>query len=112
MSWEHQSLAEILGPWQQPDFESGLTERMRLAWTKPMGELTNQELATCLRQSIAIEHLLPIAKQRVRQEVDDGSEILDEELARAIGDSEDRKKREHEHKQIMAARFRTDDKKP
>ncbi len=61
----YQSIADALGPWRDPDFNSGLIERCRQAWTKPLKDLTNQELATLLRQRIAVEHLLPFARHRL-----------------------------------------------
>jgi hypothetical protein len=78
------TLAELIGPWEPSRFESGLITRCRDAWTKPIGRLSRQELATLLRQKIAIEHLLPIAKRRIKQEIDDGTEMYDGELAAAI----------------------------
>lgn len=111
MSLEGKSLADLVGRWQEPGLESGLIDRVRSAWTKPISTLTNHELATCLRQSIATEHLIPVAKERVQQRVVDGSELDDEELAQAIEDSEYREMREREHRRIIAARFHTDEKK-
>ena len=80
----YQSIADVLGPWRDPDFDSGLIERCRQAWTKPAKDLTNQELATLLRQRIAVEHLLPFARQRIAGGIDDDTEIDDGELARAV----------------------------
>lgn len=84
MNAESRSLSEIVGPWQQPKIESGLIERCRAAWGKPLETLTNRELATFLRQKIAVEHMMPIAQQRVAHRVVDDSEIDDGELATAI----------------------------
>ena len=39
-----------------------------------------RELATLLLQDIATEHILPIAKDRLDNHVDDGSEIYEGEL--------------------------------
>jgi hypothetical protein len=78
------SLADLLGPWVEPDWDSGLIERCRNAWSKPLRDLTNQELATLLRQRIAVEQLLPIASQRVLDGFDDDTEIYDGELQSAI----------------------------
>lgn len=79
------SLADILGPWRDPDWESGLIARVREAWSKPIDRLTNHELATCLRQEFALGHLLPIARKRIADKFDDGTEVHDTELADAIG---------------------------
>ena len=111
MSSEHLSLAEIVGPWIDPDFDSGLIERMRNAWSKPIGRLTNHELATCLRQTVAVEHVLPIAKKRDAEEFHDESELHDTELAQAIEDLEYRLKSEREHQRIIASRFDHDEPK-
>ena len=80
----YQSIADVLGPWRDPDFDSGLIERCRQAWTKSAKDLTNQKLATLLRQKIAVEHLLPFARQRIANGIDDGTEWDEGELAAAI----------------------------
>jgi len=105
MPAEHLSLAEIVGPWVESDFESGLIERIRNAWAKPIGTLTNHELATFLRQTIAIEQVLPIARRRVAKGFHDESELDDEELADATANVEYRLECEREHKRIMVSRF-------
>lgn len=84
MSATQRSLAEIVGPWRDPAHESGLIVRIREAWDKPVETLTNHELATCLRQKIAIDHLLPIAKKRAADGIDDGTEVDDAELVEAV----------------------------
>jgi hypothetical protein len=84
MSTEAKSVADFLGPWVEPDWDSGLIDRCRSAWSKPIRDLTNQELATLLRQRFAVEHLLPVASQRVRDGFDDDTEIYDGELESAI----------------------------
>jgi hypothetical protein len=78
------SIADILGPWVEPDWDSGLIARCRNAWSKPLRDLSREELATLLRQRFAIEHLLPIAKKRLADGDDDDTEIFDGELAEAI----------------------------
>jgi hypothetical protein len=80
------TLSDILGPWEEPPFESGLISRCRNAWTKPIVTLTRQELATLIRQKIALESLIPIAKMKI-QEPDDDSELFEGELAQAIKDA-------------------------
>jgi hypothetical protein len=84
MSTEVQSIADLLGSWVQPDWDSGLVERMRIAWSKPLLKLSREELATFLRQRIAVEHLLPIARQRLLHDADDDTEMTEGELERAI----------------------------
>ena len=78
------SVADILGPWVEPDWDSGLIARCREAWNKPLQNLSREELATLLRQRYAVEHLLPIAKKRLADGDDDDTEMFDRELAEAI----------------------------
>jgi hypothetical protein len=82
------TLAKILGPWQQPAFESGLIARCRDAWDKPLDALTNLELATCLKQDLAVAHVVPVAKKRLQDAVDDDSEMFEDQLAEAVADAE------------------------
>lgn len=81
------TLTDIVGPWQETDFDSGLIARCREAWKKPIGSLSRAELATLLRQKIAVRQLVPIAKQKL-QSSDDDSEIYGGELAAAIAHAE------------------------
>lgn len=74
----------MLGPWIDPEWESGLIERCKKAWNKPLKELSNEELATLLRQRVAVQYLLPIAKKRIDDDVDDDTEMYDGELEAAI----------------------------
>jgi len=78
------SLAEILGPWVEPDWDSGLIARCRGAWNKPLGDLSREELATLLRQRFAVEELLPVAKKRLEHDIDDETEMFEGELKEAI----------------------------
>ena len=80
---ESKSLADLLGPWVDPNWDSGLVHRCREAWTKPLAALSRAELATLLRQRFAVNHLLPFAKDRM-QRADDGTELYDGELQEAI----------------------------
>ena len=84
MSDDSISIADLLGPWVEPDWDSGLIDRCRQAWSKPLRELTREELATLLRQRIAVEHVLPIARLRVQSGADDETEMYDGELEEAI----------------------------
>ena len=78
------SVADILGPWVEPDWDSGLVDRCRRAWTRPLRDLSREELATLLRQRIAVDHVLPIAKKRVQDGADDDTEMYEGELEAAI----------------------------
>lgn len=85
------TLAQILGPWQEPDFESGLIERCRNAWDKPLDMLSNLEVVTFLQQDLAIDHVIPLAKKRLQDAVDDNSEMFEGQLAKALADAEKKK---------------------
>ena len=78
------SLADILGPWQQPDWESGLIERCHLAWSIPFRDLTDGQLAMLLRQDCAVTYLLPIARERLKKGTPDDTELYDGELQSAV----------------------------
>ena len=79
-----QSIANLVGPWVEPSSGSGLIDRCRQAWNKPLQDLSREELATLLRQRIAVEHLLPIAKHKLQSGEDDGTEMYEGELGAAI----------------------------
>ena len=78
------SVADILGPWVEPDWDSGLITRCREAWNKPLRDLSREELASLLRQRCAVEHLLPVAKRRLADSIDDDTEMFHGELQEAI----------------------------
>jgi len=81
------SVADILGPWKESDWDSSLADRCRRAWNKPLRDLSREELATLIRQRIAMEHVLPVAREKLQTAVDDGSEMFEGELAEAIEDA-------------------------
>jgi len=78
------SVADLVGPWVDPDCDSGLIYRCKHAWSKPLRELSNEELSTLLRQRIAVQHILPIAKKRVEDKINDETEMYLGELEDAI----------------------------
>jgi len=80
---KHWCLFDIYGEWEKLGDKSGLVERVRLAWKKPFGELTNKELATLIRQKFAIEYIMPLARQRILEDNDE-SESYDGELEETI----------------------------
>lgn len=84
MDTKTKSIADIEGPWTDPAWESGLIHRLKEAWNKPITELSNEEIATLLRQNIAIPHLIPIAEARLKEGYDDGTEIYAGELENAV----------------------------
>ena len=80
----NKSVADLIGPWVDSEFESGLILRCKAAWNKPLRDLTNKELATFLQQRIATIHLLPIARNRIENKVDDDTEFYEGELKETI----------------------------
>jgi hypothetical protein len=76
------SLFDIFGDWA--NLNISLVERIKKAWKKPLSELTNQELAALLRQRFAVEYILPLARQRIIEEYDDGADGPDGELEKMV----------------------------
>jgi len=81
---ERRSIADFLGPWSEPNFDSGLVDRCRQNWNVPISELSDEALATFLRQKIALQILVPEAKRRIETGASDGTEIYEGELREAI----------------------------
>ena len=84
---ETRSIADIEGPWADPDFESGLINRCRRNWNTPVSELSNKVLATFLRQRFGLEIAIPDAHRRITSGYDDDSELYEGELAAALRDA-------------------------
>jgi hypothetical protein len=82
---KNKSVSDILGKWVDPNSDSSLLSRCKTAWEKPITEITNEELATFLRQDIALSLILPEARKRISNNYDDDSEMYDGEL-KAIAD--------------------------
>jgi hypothetical protein len=80
----NKSIADLIGPWVDSEWETSLILRCKEAWNKPLKELTNKELATFLQQRIATTQILPIAKKRVENNLDDDTEFYEGELKEAI----------------------------
>ena len=80
---QSKTLVEVIGPWVDPNFDSGLIKTCREAWHKPFASLSRREVAVLLRQKIAAPHLLPVATALLESE-DDDTEIYEGELSRAI----------------------------
>ena len=81
------SVADVVGPWVDPQFESSLIERCRRNWTVPVNELSNYALATFIRQRIALHLVVPEAKRRIEVGFTDGTELYDDELSVAISEA-------------------------
>ncbi|MBM3994395.1 MAG: hypothetical protein FJ303_09625 [Planctomycetes bacterium] len=84
------SAADVEGPWEECGWNSGLIERCRPNWNVPIGELSNEMLATFLRQDIATECVLEEATARMEVGFDDDSEMSDGELANNVEESRER----------------------
>jgi len=81
---ESPSIADVLGPWVDPELESGLVERCKRHWNVPVSTLPNQILATFLRQGIALQLVIPEARRRLDASINDDSELYEGELAEAL----------------------------
>lgn len=81
---ERRSVSDIEGSWVQPDFESGLIRRCRTNWSVPVCNLTNEALATFLRQKFALQIVLPEGERRLHAKFTDDTELFPEELANAV----------------------------
>jgi hypothetical protein len=83
------TVADVEGPWVDVGFESGLVERCKRGWDTPVVELTNELLATYLRQKVALSLLVPEARKRIAEKFVDGTERYDDELANALKSATD-----------------------
>jgi len=83
---EKRTIADIVGPWIEPDFNSSLTERCRNNRPVPVGTISNSVMATFIRQRIALSIVIPEAQGRIVAGFEDGTEILDDELLIAISE--------------------------
>ena len=86
---EPATVADVEGPWVDPDFESGLIERCRRGWNTPVAELTNELLATYLRQKFALSLVVPEARKRLAAKFVDDTELYDEDLEDALKSATD-----------------------
>ena len=78
------TVADVEGPWVDPNFESGLIQRCRRGWNTPVSDLTNKLLATYLRQKIALSLVVPEARRRIVAKYVDDTELYDDELQEAL----------------------------
>jgi hypothetical protein len=81
---ERRCVADVVGPWQDPDFESSLIANCRRFWTTPVNELPNEIVAMYLRQKIGLELMIPEARRRLDSGYDDESEWYDGQLAASL----------------------------
>ena len=78
------TVADIEGPWVNPNYESGLIDRCRRGWNTPVTQLTNNLLSTYLRQKFALPLIIPEAQKRVASIFVDDTELYDDELKNAL----------------------------
>ncbi|MRV76267.1 hypothetical protein GJ700_31615 [Duganella sp. FT92W] len=81
---ELRCVADVAGPWMEPDFESSLITRCRQNWSTPIFEVSNYALATFIRQQFAWELTLPEARRRIAAGYLDNTELYDDELFVAV----------------------------
>lgn len=84
---ETRSVADVEGPWVEPNFTSSLIERCRSNWSGPVDAISNFVLATFIRQRFALALVLPEADRRIISRFTDDSELYDEELAYAVAEA-------------------------
>jgi hypothetical protein len=78
------TIADVEGPWVDPNYDSGLIQRCKQGWNTPIDQLTNELIATYLRQKIALSLVVPEATKRLAAKFTDGTELYDEELENAL----------------------------
>jgi hypothetical protein len=81
---EGRSVADVEGPWVEPNFDSSLVERCRENWSVPVEKLSNYALSTFLRQRFALQIVIPEGQRRLKVCFVDGTELDDDELANAV----------------------------
>lgn len=86
---DSRSVADVEGPWLNPDFESSLIEKCRTNWNTPVSQLTNEILSMFLRQGIACELVRPETQKRLEAGFDDDSELYEGQLASAFREASD-----------------------
>ena len=86
---EVRCVADVEGPWVNPDIESSLIDRCRRNWSVPVAKISNYALATFIRQRIALRLVVPEAKRRLASGYTDGTELYEEELAVAVSEAPD-----------------------
>ena len=85
-SMNAKSVADVEGPWVEPELNSGLIQRCRDNWSKPVSQVTNHVLATFIRQKLALAIVVPEAENRLKRGYVDDTELYDEELEVAINE--------------------------
>lgn len=96
----YHTLSRICGPWVDSESECGFIEELRVAWDQPIESLSNRVLAICLRQRLAIDDVLAIAKVRLSTQFDDDSEMHETELRDAVEETEYWRRADDEDRRI------------
>ena len=78
------SVADIEGPWNDPDWDSGLVARCKQYWSVPANELPDLAVATYLEQCIATQLMMEEARRRIALGRPDDSEFFDGQLCEAL----------------------------
>jgi hypothetical protein len=81
---DNKSVADIEGPWLDPEFESSVIDRCREYWSTPMSRVPDIALATYLNQRIALQLVIQEAKLRVTTGRMDDTEFFDGQLREAL----------------------------
>jgi hypothetical protein len=82
------SAADLYGPWiDDPEWQTGLLERLKLWWSVPIADLPDAGLALFLRQRTADGPVLAEARRRLAAGQPDDSELYDGELADAVAEA-------------------------
>ncbi|MCB1641492.1 MAG: hypothetical protein KDI37_07150 [Xanthomonadales bacterium] len=86
-------VADIEGPWVEPELNSGLIQSCRDNWSTPITQVTNHVLATFIRQNLALSIAMPEARSRLDRGYIDGSELYEDELDVAMKNAQRRSAR-------------------
>jgi hypothetical protein len=79
-----QSVADVVGLWVEPEWESGLVDRCKRYWSTPVNQLPDLLVATYLDQRIAMALMIDEARRRMESAARDDSELYDGQLAEAF----------------------------
>lgn len=71
---------DIHGPWVDSGFDSSLIERCRKSWKIPIHQLSDEVIATFIRNNIALKYALEEGKRRVSNNLYDDSLSYEDEL--------------------------------
>jgi hypothetical protein len=78
------SVADVEGPWSDPQFDSSLIAGCKKYWDMPINELPDLMVATYLNQGFAIKEMLNEARDRIQRGSPDDTELYDGQLAETV----------------------------